>query len=182
MPANQAADIVITGDQHISKDVEVLAGSEASLSGPTPRTNWLPPTWGFYKDVHLFGAAKFQLPSISTRDHGYTGVGYIQGFDTSGTAASFYLRRGKAGRYRVAFRVANGESGAVKTMSVYVNGIFACRLRIKPTGSWNQWSEVSKYLNLVAGNNVITVRRDENDSGGIHLNGLLIPYQPTLGS
>ena len=75
--------------------------------------------------------------------------------------------------------MANGDVGTVKTMSVYVNGIFVSRLTIPSLKNWNQWENVPIYLNLVAGNNVITIRRNENDTGQIRLNSVLVPYKPT---
>ncbi len=178
VPSGQRMDIAVLGHQKITREVEVLAAAGASLSGLTPPTNWLRPTWGYYKDVHLFGAAKVQRPIIVTRKTGSTGVDYIKGFDTHGTAAAFYVCRGTAGSYRVAFRVANGDVGTVKTMSVYVNGIFVSRLTMPSLKSWNQWEDVPMYLNLVAGNNVITIRRDGEDTGKIHLSSVLVPYEP----
>ena len=179
VPTGRALDIAVTGNKNISKDIEMLAVSDASLSGATPKTNWLPPTWGYYKDVRMFGPAKLQRPTVVKQKLGSASVDYIQGFAAQGTAATFYLRRRAAGSYRVAFRVANGDIGTVKTMSVYLNGIFVDRLQIPSLRSWEQWEDAPMYLNLVAGNNAITVRCDENDTGEIRLNGIFVPYDVT---
>ncbi|MGC8539999.1 MAG: hypothetical protein ACP5QA_05140 [Phycisphaerae bacterium] len=60
------------------------------------------------------------------------------------------MGRHTAGSYRAAFRVANGDVGTVKTMSVYVNGIFVSRWTIPSLKNWNQWENGPIFLNLVA--------------------------------
>ena len=182
VPSEQRVEIAILGHQEISREIEILEATGASLSGPAPHTNWLPPTWGYYKDARLFGAGKIQRPVVVTANHGVAGEDYIHGFDAPGTAATFYLGRQAAGSYRVAFCVANGDVGTVKTMSVYVNGIFVSRLVIPSLKSWSHWENVPVYLNLVAGNNVITIRCDQHDTGKIRLSSVRVPCKPVLKS
>ena len=49
------------------------------------------------------------LSSLQTHLAGYTGEGFIGGFDKIDIAASFYLCRTHAGIYRTKFKVANGS-------------------------------------------------------------------------
>ena len=111
---------------------------------------------------------------------GYTAGGFIAGFTLPGTGATYYLRRHKAGRYRVAFRVANADINTIKTMNVYVNGIMAGELTIASTASWDTWQNITMYLPLAAGNNTIMLRHDENNTGKINLDTMIVPYKPLM--
>ena len=177
VPAARKVDVSLRGTQVVHKEVEILNSGDASLSGPTP-----PPTTlnSGNPYVHLFGLVPSPRPEIATNHTGYTADGFIAGFELPGTAATFYLRRRKAGRYRVVFRVANADLNTIKTMNVYVNGVLAGELRIASLQSWNDWEDTVIYLPLAAGNNTIMIRHDENNTGRMNLDCLKVPYEPAV--
>ena len=148
--------IELDGQQPVAKTVEVLAADEASLSGPTPQT----------RNV------------LATNHSGYTGTGFIAGFNELGTAATFYLRRRHAGKYRTRFRLANGNPAENRTLNVYVNGVLFGPLNIPGLQNWDTWEELEMYLPLVAGNNSIMIRRDPDNTGEVNLNCVIVSWQP----
>ena len=180
IPAGQKVDVHLSGTQHGHKEVEILDSSDASISGPTPPTVPLKTSNPMYSDTHLFGPSPSLRPVILNNHKGYTAGGFIAGFDLPGTAATYYLRRHKAGRYRVVFRVTNADLNTIKTMNVYVNGIMAGELTIASTASWDTWQNIAMYLPLAAGNNTIMLRHDENNTGKINVDCVEAPYRPTV--
>ena len=160
--------------------MEILDSQDASIFGPTPPTVPLKTSNPMYSDTHLFGPSPSLRPAIMTNHTGYTAGGFIAGFASIGTGASYYLRRHAAGRYRVVFRVANADLNTIKTMNVYVNGIMAGELSIPSTASWDTWQNIAMYLPLAAGNNTIMLRCDDNNTGKINLDSVSVPYKPLM--
>ncbi|MGC9259745.1 MAG: TIM-barrel domain-containing protein [Phycisphaerae bacterium] len=158
VPAGAITDVVIeiNGNQAVDKTMEVLTADDASLSGPTPQT----------RDV------------LATNHHGYTGTGFIGGFTVPGTAATFYLCRQQAGKYRVRFRLANGNPTNVQTLDVYVNGSLFGPLNIPGLPDWDTWEELEMYIPIVAGNNTVMIRHDPGNTGQVNLDCVIIPWQP----
>jgi alpha-glucosidase (family GH31 glycosyl hydrolase) len=159
-PAGTGHDLVIeiSGHQAVNKMVEVLTADEASLSGATLQTRM-----------------------AMADDHpGYTGSGFIAGFGTVGAAATFYPRRRRAGTYQVVFRLANGNPPHVQTLHVYINGILYGTLNIPGLQNWEMWEELEMYLPLVAGNNAITVRRDQDNTGLVNLDCIKVAWAPVV--
>ncbi len=158
VPAGMPHDLIIeiSGHKTTSKMVEVLTAGEASLSGPTPETR----------------------NSMATNHSGYTGIGFIAGFTVPGAAATFYLRRRKAGKYLTRFRFANGNPSHVQTLNIYVNGILFGPLSIPGLPNWDTWEELEMYIPLVAGNNTIMIRHDPGNTGMVNLDCVIIPWQP----
>ncbi|MGC8625732.1 MAG: CBM35 domain-containing protein, partial [Phycisphaerae bacterium] len=156
--ANTDIAIEINGNQMIAKTMELLTAGDASLSGPTPETR----------------------NYIVANHPGYTGIGFVAGFTVPGTAATFYLCRRKAGNYRVKFRIANGDPVQIQTLNVYVNGILVGTLHIPGLQNWHTWEEMEMYLPLVAGNNSIMIRHDQDNTGHINLDCVKVPWQPSV--
>ncbi len=180
IPAGEKATVHLRGTQSIRKEMEILDSQDASIFGPTPPTVPLKTSNPMYSDTHLFGPSSSLRPVIMTNHPGYTAGGFIAGFALTGTGASYYLRRHAAGRYRVVFRVANADLNTIKTMNVYVNGMMAGELSIPSTASWDTWQDIAMYLPLAAGNNTIMLRCDENNTGKINLDSVLVPYKPWM--
>ncbi|MGC9259782.1 MAG: TIM-barrel domain-containing protein [Phycisphaerae bacterium] len=180
VPAGTEQDLVITtsGQRVIHKSVEVLTAGVASLSGPKPPTVPLQTNNPMYMDAKLFGPIPNTAVGLATNHSGYTGIGFIAGFLTPGTAATFYCCRRKAGKYAVRFRMANGTPTTVQSLNVYVNGIRYGTLYIPGLQDWNTWEDLPMYLPLVAGNNTIMLRRDSENTGDVNLDCVKIPYAP----
>ncbi len=177
VPAGEKVNLQLRGTKMVHKEVEILNADDASRSGPTPPT--VPLNTG-NPYIHLFGLVPSPRPGIATNHTGYSASGFIAGFTLPGTAATYYLRRHSAGHYRAVFRVANAYLDTIKTMNVYVNGILFGELQIPSTPSWDTWQDIAMYLPLAAGNNTIMLRHDENNTGEINLDVVMVPYAPTI--
>ena len=175
VPAAQKLAVKLSGGRAILKKEEILNSGEASRSGPTPPTAALN-SGNLY--VHLFRLVPSPIPEIATNHAGYTDGGFIAGFEVPGTAATFYCRRRRAGRYAVRFRMANGSPTTVQTLNVYVNGIRYGTLHIPGLQDWDTWEELTMYLPLAAGNNTIMLRHDPGNTGCVNLDCVKIPYAP----
>ena len=180
IPAGEKVTVHLRGMQNIHKEMEILDSQDASIFGPTPPTVPLKTSNDMYTDTHLFGPSPSLRPAIMTNHTGYTAGGFIAGFALPGTGVSYYLRRPTAGRYRVAFRVANADLNTLKTMNVYVNGVMTGELSIPSTPSWDTWQNIAIYLPLAAGNNTIMLRYDQNNTGKINLDSVLVPHKPSM--
>jgi alpha-glucosidase (family GH31 glycosyl hydrolase) len=155
--SDQPRQIAAMGTANIKKPLETQQATEASLTG----------TWS---DQRAF---------IDNDHTGYTGAGFIAGLDNAGHGATFYFQRNQAGRYLASFRVANGSDGP-QTLNVYVNGIFFGPLSAPQLADWDSWQDVQMYLPLGAGQNIITIRHDQENSGRINLNSVTLPFEPVL--
>ncbi len=153
-----AMNLVLNGHQAAHKTLEVLTADEASLFGSTPQTRMV----------------------LADNHPGYTGAGFIAGFGTAGAGATFYLRRRRAGTYSTTFRVANGDPVQIQTLHVYVNGTLYGTLNIPGMQNWDMWEELNMYLPLVAGNNTITVRRDQENTGMVNLDCVKVYWEPVM--
>ncbi len=170
--------IAISGRRAIDKTEEIVTADDASLSGPKPATVPLQSNNGMYAFAGLFGPIPHTRNVIAHDHPGYTGSGFIAGFTATGTGATFYLQRQKAGTYLVKFRIANGAADKVQTLNVYVNGIKFGILNIPGLAGWNDWQELPMYLPLAAGNNSIMLRRDAENTGNVNLDCLKAALQP----
>ncbi len=178
IPAGMAADIAIeaVGNARVTKDKQILLATDASLSGPDAPEKPLEPYNSMYAFAHEFGPIGSRRNTIESNHAGYTGSGFIAGFNYPQTAATYYVCRQEAGAYETAFRFANGHTHHMRTLNVYVNGILYGEVEIPGLANWHQWQEVSLYLPLVAGVNSIMLRRDSVNSGEVNLDTVKVAW------
>ncbi len=181
LPAGSGHDmtLIATGHAPMKKETQVLLSTDASLSGPVAPDTPLQTDNGMYALANEFGPFGDLRNTIQTNHTGYTGAGFIAGFNNVDTAATYYLCRPAAGTYKAQFRFANGWTDQMRTLNVYINGIRYGSLEIPGLASWNQWQEVTMYVPLVAGANTIMVRRDKENSGQVNLDTLKVSMRPT---
>ena len=180
LPAGAAKDIqiAVTGNQSMPKIVERLLATQASLSGPVATDTPLQSNNGMYMLANEFGRFGDLRNNIQTNHTGYTGSGFIAGFNHVDTAATYYFSRRTAGLYRVQFRFANGNAGRTQTLNVYVNGIRYGAVDIPGLANWDQWQSVAMYIPLAAGANTLMLRRDQENSGQVNLDTIEVAMQP----
>ncbi|MDB5055854.1 MAG: hypothetical protein JWM44_3904, partial [Bacilli bacterium] len=111
------------------------------------------------------------------KDHvDYTGSAFVGGFvdANKGTAATqFAVSIETAGDYNVALRYANG-TGSVKTLSVYVNDVLIEQISLDNLSNWDSWGTKVENLALNAGNNTISYKFDDSDSGNVNLDNISV--------
>jgi len=117
----------------------------------------------------LSGAA-----NISTEHPGFTGTGYVQGYDAGnvGAATTFTVPASTAGFYDVALRYGNGYGNS--SISVYVNNVKQLVSSLPTSGDWAVWSTKTETFLLSSGNNTITYRYDTGDGARINLDKITV--------
>ena len=180
LPAGENDDIHITatGHQPIHKTMERFLATDASLSGPVAPDTPLKTSNGMYALANEFGPFGDLRNTIQNNHTGYTGRGFIAGFNNTDTAATYYLSRRAAGVYKCTFRFANGQPDVMRTLNVYINGIRYGTMEIPGLANWDQWQTVTMYIPLVAGANTIMLRRDAENSGKVNLDTVEISTAP----
>ena len=110
-------------------------------------------------------------------DHtGYTGSGFVAGYNTVGAATTFSVNVPAAGSYPVSLRYSNGPnpSAGAKTVSLYVNGSKVRQVSLADTGNWDTWAAKSDTVTLRAGGNTIAYKMDTGDIGNVNLDSLTV--------
>jgi hypothetical protein len=174
----QAITIHAIGHHHTAKKAQRLLATDASLSGPVAPDTPLKSKNGMYYDAHEFGPIGDLRNTIANNHTGYTGTGFIAGFNDPETAATYYLSRRSAGIYKAQFRFANGNPGHTGTLNLYINGIRHGTIKIPGLADWDQWGVVTTYLPLVAGANSVMLRYDAGNTGHVNLDTVEISMLP----
>ncbi|MEV0146996.1 MULTISPECIES: PQQ-dependent sugar dehydrogenase [unclassified Nonomuraea] len=150
--------------------VPLVAGANkvratASTAGGNPNWDYLDvePQAGAFTDYQAESATIAQ-GVVESNHAGYTGSGFVNYDNVTGSYVEFAVSAATAGPQTLAFRFANGTT-TDRPMSVTVNGTQVAASRSFPgTGAWTTWQEISVTATLVAGAN--TVRATSTTAGG----------------
>jgi alpha-glucosidase (family GH31 glycosyl hydrolase) len=145
--------IELAGNEPVKSDGEIVEMEDGSLSGETTDTR----------------------VRAGNNHTGFSGRGFAAGFSHPWGAATVYVKRHAAGEYPATLRIAN-NSGE-RTLSLYINGKKTRTVTIPATGNWDHWQDVDLPLQLAAGNNVLMLRRDPQDTGGVNVDYVKIPFE-----
>ncbi|MEK3883348.1 TIM-barrel domain-containing protein [Paenibacillus sp. PL2-23] len=154
-----AKNIVVSGMASPSATGMKLEAEKASLSGNTTTTK-----------------------AKSNNNHsGYSGAGFVDGFDNAGAAVTFYADVKTGGDYALDLRYANA-TGSAKTVSIYVNGKRIKGTSLPNLANWSTWSTKSETVPLAAGRNAITYKydNDSGDTGNVNLDYVTVPFHPAV--
>ncbi len=115
---------------------------------------------------------------LATDHSGYSGSGFVAGFEQTGNSATFSVTVAKAGTYDLATRYANNQGGdgkiTTRTLSVSADGGAATTLTLPPTATWDTWDVARAALTLGAGTHTVTISRTASDSGDINLDNVAL--------
>ncbi len=163
--------------------VKVNAGTSKNFTASGNAPVFADGAWYEAEDASLWGASTTQQAKVNDNHPGYTGTGFADGFEYSGAAVTFYAKTKSGGDFPVEIRYANGDAES-KTMSIYVNGVYAAQALFAPTSSWSSWSTATQTLPLTSGANTITIRYDhENgDKGFMNIDNIFVPFYATVAS
>jgi predicted alpha-1,6-mannanase (GH76 family) len=103
---------------------------------------------------------------------GYSGWGYLAGWNGNGQAASFRVTRASAGSARLDFHYAAAAGNA--TRSVLVGGKLVARASFSSTGSWDRWADASVTVTLPAGVSTVTIAFDGTSSSFLNLDRVTV--------
>jgi len=106
----------------------------------------------------MYEAEEATLHNLTTENKytGYTGTGYIAGWNKDGQYVDFNINVAKGGTYTLILRYAAGAGDASRY--IYVNGSGVVNNLLFPgTGNWSSYNVVSSSIPLNAGSNTISV-------------------------
>ncbi|MFB9328312.1 glycoside hydrolase family 76 protein [Paenibacillus aurantiacus] len=145
----------------------LTAAAGASILQLAPADNYT----GYIAGNGNYEAENARISGISTESSqaGYSGRGYLAGWNATGTNVTFYVNQNAAGTRTITLRYAGGAGNASRYVSV--NGtVVAANLNFPGTGSWGTWGTVTLNVNLNAGQNTIIVGYDSSKGNGNYLN------------
>lgn len=102
---------------------------------------------------------------IETEHSGYTGSGYVNFDNETGSSLTFTVNADSAGYAELTFRFANGSTSS-RPMDIEVNGSARISGHAFPaTGAWTSWSETSASVYLSQGTNSIEAISSGSEGG-----------------
>lgn len=129
----------------------------------------------------MYEAENGTLHNLTTEstNAGYTGTGYIAGWNSNGQYVDFSVSVAKSGTYTLYLRYAAGAGNASRY--IYANGAGVVdNLSFPGTGSWTSYSTVSCSVPLNAGTNTVSVIFDSTKGSTNWLNlDHVVFIQPT---
>lgn len=111
--------------------------------------------------------------TVNTDHAGYTGTGFVDGFETSGDSATFEVSANAAGSHQLQFRYGNGAATAA-TRTVYVDGTSVGTLTLPALASWDSWGTATLTTTLTAGKHTMKISFDSGNTGGINLDNMTV--------
>jgi len=117
-------------------------------------------------DARLIGNTR-----IEGKISGFTGAGYVAGFENDGDACEFTVMTDKTGFYDLNFRTSSGKNG-YKENNIYVNG---ANVGVVSVQSEDFTNSVMPRIYLEAGENKIIY---EKYWGWVYLDGLIVVESP----
>jgi hypothetical protein len=112
--------------------------------------------------------------NAQTEHPGYSGLGYVGGYQSVGASTTFNVTALADGAADVTLGYVNGPNPfqGVKRISLYVNGAFVKKLALPDTGAWTNYRTFTDKFVLKAGSNDISLRYDTGDDGNVNLDYL----------
>lgn len=126
------------------------------------------------ENANYTGGAAFE-----SEHTGFSGSGYLGGFTDSNkgnAVVNFALNVPQAGVYSLDTRYANA-TGSSKSLSLYVDNQYIQQLNFGNGSNWGDWLNQANTMNLSAGDHMISLRFDNQDSGNVNLDSFTISSQ-----
>ena len=109
--------------------------------------------------------------TTTNTDHaGYTGTGFVDGFETSGDAVSVDTQADVTGSHVLKFRYSNGAA-TTATRTIQVDGVTVGTLNLPTTGNWDTWSTATLTTTLTTGKRTV---KAIYGTGGINLDNITV--------
>ncbi len=111
--------------------------------------------------------------TTNTNHTGFTGTGFVDGFETVGDAVTTDVHASVTGTHALKFRYSNG-SGASATRTVLVDGVSVGTLTLPPTTNWDTWSTATLSTSLTAGKRSVKLSFASGNATGINYDNLVV--------
>jgi uncharacterized protein YegP (UPF0339 family) len=153
------------------------------------------PAWNVGPGAVVTGPAIFPIPSIieaelavlsggvstNTNHIGYSGTGFVDGYQAAGAKTTFNLSATTAADFAVKLSYANGSTNAT-SLSLYLNGIKIKQIVLASTGTWDTWATRTDTLAMKLGLNVLEYVFEATDGGHTNLDKIevvkVLPVYP----
>ena len=117
--------------------------------------------------------------SVASNHNGYTGSGFVAGWQNPGDSLTLPIDVTTAGQYELQLRYANNLGGdgqlTTRTLSLVIDGGSPITLTMPTTASWDTWANLSVDVGtLTAGVHTIEIVRDPGDSGNVNIDSLAL--------
>lgn len=120
-------------------------------------------------------------PGVASDHTGYTGSGFLAGFEGTGNSLSADVDVPTSGTYRFDARYANSLGGdgqnATRTLTLSVDGGASRTVSLPVTANWNTWGLAGSAVQLGAGHHTITLTRTAADSGDVNIDSVALVDQ-----
>ena len=144
--------------------------------GPWPGPSWSADTYEAEDGVlHDIG--------YEASNAGFSGWGYLAGWNADGQWVDFHPTVATRGTYRVTLRYAAGAGQASRYLYANGSGVVA-NLAFPATASWSSYANVSADVNLNAGVNTVSVifNSSMGSSSYLNLDAMTVEPRPTCDS
>ncbi len=114
----------------------------------------------------------------ATDQTGYTGDGFVRGFQKTGSAIAFKVDASESGQYQITLRYSStlrpGEQNTPRSLSLYVNGNKTGQTSLPNLANWNMWDFKTETVTLTAGENSVAFQKDSGDNGDVQLDSITV--------
>jgi alpha-glucosidase (family GH31 glycosyl hydrolase) len=121
---------------------------------------------------------RYDGPGLATDHGGFTGKGFLAGFEVDNNSLSTDVQARTTGTYDFAVRYANSVGGdgrhGTRTLSLSVDGGADRTFSLPETGDWNTWGVARLPLSLGAGHHAVTLHRTAADSGNVNIDSVAL--------
>ncbi|WP_353650007.1 TIM-barrel domain-containing protein [Nakamurella sp. A5-74] len=111
--------------------------------------------------------------STNTNHPGYTGTGFVDGFDAVGDQLDFDVNVAATGSHVLKFRYANG-SGSTATRTVRVDGTSVGTVSLPALANWDTWGTATLTASLTAGRRTVRLAYESANAGAINLDSMVV--------
>jgi len=111
---------------------------------------------------------------VNNNHPGYTGTGFVDGFDAAGDYVQFSISVPDQGMYALVFRYGNA-TGATATRNVYVDGTFAGTISFFNQANWDTWAHNAYTTTILSpGTHTIKLAFDSSNTNAINVDSLTL--------
>jgi len=112
--------------------------------------------------------------NAQTEHAGYSGLGYVGGYNNQGANATIQVNALADGVANVTWGYANGPNPftGTKRLSLYVNGVFQKKVSFPDTGAWPNYRTINDTVTVKAGTNNLMLKYDTGDEGNVNVDYL----------
>jgi hypothetical protein len=110
--------------------------------------------------------------------HGYSGAGFLAGFNFPGDGLSIDVDADSPGRYQFVIRYANAQLGEevqqTRSFGLAVDGYPSQTLTLPPTADWDGWRTAAVSVDLAKGHHTLSLSRNASDSGTVNIDTVAV--------